>query len=45
MPGLKLSHQLYKELQTLGHGRMGTHSLMLAFKKIIIIIVNVDFYI
>ena len=33
LPGLTLSHQLYKELQNLGQGRMGTHSLMLAFEK------------
>jgi 3-hydroxyisobutyrate dehydrogenase len=30
MPGLALAHQLYLALQAQGHGRDGTHSLMLA---------------
>ena len=33
LPGLGLAIRLYKELQTLGHGKLGTHSLMLAFEK------------
>jgi len=30
MPGLALAHQLYLSVQALGHGRDGTHALMLA---------------
>ena len=32
LPGLTLAHQLYQTVQTLGHGRSGTHSLMLALE-------------
>jgi len=34
MPGLALVHQLYLAVQAQGHGRGGTHSLMLALEKI-----------
>ncbi|MEO8046725.1 MAG: NAD(P)-dependent oxidoreductase [Nitrospirota bacterium] len=32
LPGLTLVHQLYQTVQTLGHGRSGTHALMLALE-------------
>ena len=34
LPGLTLVHQLYQTVQTLGHGRSGTHALMLAFEEL-----------
>ena len=34
LPGLTLVHQLYQTVQTLGHGRSGTHALMLALEKL-----------
>jgi 3-hydroxyisobutyrate dehydrogenase len=34
LPGLTLVHQLYQTVQTLGHGRSGTHSLMLALESL-----------
>ncbi len=34
LPGLTLVHQLYQTLQTLGHGRSGTHALMLALESL-----------
>jgi len=34
LPGLTLAHQLYQSVQTLGHGRSGTHALMLALESI-----------
>ena len=34
LPGLTLVHQLYQTVQTLGHGRSGTHALMLALESI-----------
>ncbi len=34
LPGLALAHQLYQTVQTLGHGRSGTHALMLALEKL-----------
>jgi 3-hydroxyisobutyrate dehydrogenase len=34
LPGLTLAHQLYQTVQTLGHGRSGTHALMLALESI-----------
>jgi 3-hydroxyisobutyrate dehydrogenase len=34
MPGLALVHQLYLAVEAQGHGRGGTHSLMLALEKI-----------
>jgi 3-hydroxyisobutyrate dehydrogenase len=33
LPGLTLVHQLYQTVQTLGHGRSGTHALMLALES------------
>jgi 3-hydroxyisobutyrate dehydrogenase len=32
LPGLALAHQLYVAVQALGHGRKGTHALMLALE-------------
>jgi 3-hydroxyisobutyrate dehydrogenase len=34
LPGLTLVHQLYQTVQTLGHGRSGTHALMLALEDL-----------
>ncbi|MEK6763453.1 MAG: NAD(P)-dependent oxidoreductase [Nitrospirota bacterium] len=34
LPGLTLAHQLYQTVQTLGHGRSGTHALMLALESL-----------
>ena len=34
LPGLKLVHQLYQTVHTLGHGRSGTHALMLALEDL-----------
>eukprot|EP01116_Phalansterium_solitarium_P016132 TRINITY_DN3678_c0_g1_i2.p1 TRINITY_DN3678_c0_g1~~TRINITY_DN3678_c0_g1_i2.p1 ORF type:complete len:312 (-),score=41.39 TRINITY_DN3678_c0_g1_i2:171-1106(-) len=34
LPGLELALALYRELQAQGHGRKGTHSLMLALEKL-----------
>jgi len=34
LPGLTLVHQLYQTLQTLGHGRSGTHALILALEEL-----------
>jgi 3-hydroxyisobutyrate dehydrogenase len=34
LPGLTLVHQLYQTVQTLGHGRSGTHALMLALESL-----------
>jgi len=34
LPGLALVHQLYQKVQTLGHGRSGTHALMLALEEL-----------
>jgi 3-hydroxyisobutyrate dehydrogenase len=34
LPGLTLAHQLYQTVQTLGHGRSGTHALMLALEHL-----------
>ncbi len=34
LPGLKLAHQLYLAVQEQGHGKKGTHALMLALEKI-----------
>ncbi len=34
LPGLTLAHQLYQTVQTLGHGRSGTHALMLALEDL-----------
>ncbi len=34
LPGLALAHQLYREVQRLGHGRKGTHALMLALERL-----------
>ena len=33
LPGLALVHQLYIAVKAQGHGRLGTHALMLALKK------------
>jgi len=34
LPSLTLVHQLYQTVQTLGHGRSGTHALMLALEAL-----------
>jgi 3-hydroxyisobutyrate dehydrogenase len=34
LPGLTLAHQLYERVQALGHGRSGTHALMLALEAL-----------
>jgi 3-hydroxyisobutyrate dehydrogenase len=34
LPGLALAHQLYVALQAQGHGRKGTHALMLALERL-----------
>ena len=34
LPGLTLVHQLYQTVHTLGHGRSGTHALMLALEAL-----------
>ena len=34
LPGLTLVYQLYQTVQTLGHGRSGTHALMLALEAL-----------
>lgn len=34
LPGLSLAHQLYEKVQALGHGRSGTHALMLALEDL-----------
>ena len=34
LPGLTLVHHLYQTVQTLGHGRSGTHALMLALEEL-----------
>ena len=34
LPSLTLVHQLYQTVQTLGHGRSGTHALMLALEDL-----------
>ena len=34
LPGLALAHQLYQTVQALGHGRSGTHALMLALEEL-----------
>lgn len=34
LPGLMLVHQLYQTVQMLGHGRCGTHALMLALEDL-----------
>jgi 3-hydroxyisobutyrate dehydrogenase len=34
LPGLTLVHQLYQNVHTLGHGRSGTHALMLALEAL-----------
>ena len=33
LPGLALVHQLYVAVQAQGHGRLGTHALMLALEQ------------
>jgi 3-hydroxyisobutyrate dehydrogenase len=34
LPGLALAHQLYVALEAQGHGRKGTHALLLALAKL-----------
>ena len=34
LPGLTLAHRLYERVQALGHGRAGTHALMLALEDL-----------
>jgi 3-hydroxyisobutyrate dehydrogenase len=34
LPGLTLAHQLYQTVQALGHGRSGTHALILALEEL-----------
>jgi 3-hydroxyisobutyrate dehydrogenase len=33
LPGLELALRLYNELKAQGHGKKGTHALILAFEK------------
>ncbi len=40
LPGLTLVHQLYQTVQSLGHGRSGTHALILALEDLSHIRVN-----
>ncbi len=40
LPGLTLVHHLYQTVHTLGHGRSGTHALMLALEELAHIHVN-----
>ena len=40
LPGLTLVHQLYQTVHTLGHGRCGTHALMLALEDLSKVHVN-----
>ena len=40
LPGLTLVHQLYQTVQMLGHGRSGTHALMLALEDLCKVHVN-----
>ena len=40
LPGLSLVHQLYQTVQTLGHGRSGTHALILALEDLCKVHVN-----
>mgnify|MGYP001063302534 CR=1 FL=1 len=41
LPGLELALKLYNELKALGHGKKGTHALMLVLEKLNNIEVNV----
>lgn len=34
LPGLALAHQLYMALKAQGHGKKGTHALMLAMETL-----------
>lgn len=34
MPGLALANQLYLALKAQGHGKLGTHALMLALEQL-----------
>ncbi len=34
LPGLELANRLYQQVQALGHGRCGTHALMLALEQV-----------
>jgi 3-hydroxyisobutyrate dehydrogenase len=34
LPGLALAHQLYLAVKAQGHGRAGTHALMLALAQL-----------
>jgi hypothetical protein len=34
LPGLALANQLYVAVRAQGHGRLGTHSLMLALERL-----------
>jgi 3-hydroxyisobutyrate dehydrogenase len=34
LPGLTLVHQLYQNVHMLGHGRSGTHALMIALESL-----------
>jgi 3-hydroxyisobutyrate dehydrogenase len=34
LPGLALVYQLYEKVQSLGHGRSGTHALMIALEDL-----------
>lgn len=40
LPGLTLVHQLYEKVQALGHGRSGTHALILALEDLCKVHVN-----
>ncbi len=41
LPGLELALKLYNELKALGHGKKGTHALMLVLEKMNNVEVNV----
>ena len=34
LPGLTLVHEIYQRVQALGHGRKGTHALVLALEQL-----------
>jgi 3-hydroxyisobutyrate dehydrogenase and related beta-hydroxyacid dehydrogenases len=42
LPGLTLVHQLYHRVMDLGHGRSGTHALMLALEDLCAVQGNVS---
>jgi 3-hydroxyisobutyrate dehydrogenase len=40
LPGLALAHQLYEKVRSFGHGRSGTHALMIALEDLSHITMN-----